>query len=185
MISDTAPVMVRNTHDGPTVFKHHDSTVLEWAGVGDAQGGDVLPVPASYLHDPQFRKHVTLGIFVIDEGEGVEAETAEVHRSAWNTRMEQQKNASAAQMEFEQDNDLVILECIALPREGSRKKCGAPVSTRHKERLTTAPLCAEHKNLSAQYVAEETGRMNGSEPEVIWKKVSLAPRQSSRQTKGE
>lgn len=184
----SAPILVRNMHAGPTVFTYGKNAedFVEWAGAGDQMGNDIQPVPAHLLNLVQFRRSLTRGIFQVVEDQDVMLETESLHRSEWENRQERQHNAAMEAMDEVQDNDLLMLACIAPARKGSAQQCQAPVTVRSKERDDAPPLCGEHRHMSTQFALEYTGRMNGNEPEKAWRKVTLAARtRQAAKDKGE
>lgn len=190
MLTTTSePIMVRNLHAGPTVFTYGKNAedFVEWAGRGDQMGNDIQPVPANLLNLVQFRRSLTRGIFEVVDQPDLVLQTENLHRSEWENRQELAHNAAVEALDEVQDNDLLMLTCIAPAQKGSPKQCEQPVSVRAKEQDDAPPLCNEHRHLSTQYALEYTGRMNGSEPEKAWKKVTLAARtrQAAAKTKGE
>jgi hypothetical protein len=62
----TAPAMVRNTAAGPTVFSEGPNATVEWAGANDPMGGDLQPVPESFLNNVQFHRMAARGILVVE-----------------------------------------------------------------------------------------------------------------------
>lgn len=58
------PVAVRNNEKGPSVFSDPASNIaIEWAGLGDAEGGDIQLVPDSLMSDINFMRAINRGIF--------------------------------------------------------------------------------------------------------------------------
>jgi hypothetical protein len=149
-------------------------------------GNDIQAVPANLLNLVQFRRSLTRGIFEIVDEPDLVLQTNNLHRTEWENRQEQQQLAAAESMDEVQDNDLLMLTCIAPAQKNSIKQCETSVPVRAKEQDDAPPLCGEHKHLSTQFVLEYTGRMNGAEPEKAWKKVTLAARtRQAAQKKGE
>lgn len=188
MTTTSAPIFVRNMHAGPAVFTYGKNAedFVEWAGRGDQMGNDIQPVPADMLNLVQFRRALTRGVYQVVDDPGVMLETENLHRSEWENRLEQQHNAAVESLDEVQDNDLLMLSCIAPAQSGATKQCETQVPIRAKEVDDAPPLCNEHKHMSTQFVLKYTGRMNGSEPEKVWEKVTLAARtRQAKNTKGD
>lgn len=179
----SAPIMVRNTFGGPAVFTYGKAAedFVEWAGAGDQMGGDIQPVPAHLLNNVQFRRALTRGIFVVEDDADIAINTENAHRAEWEDRMQRQHDASVESLDEVQENDILMVKCIAPAKQGSYQLCGKEMPVRQKEQGDKAPLCTEHQHMASQFVPEHTGRMNGNEAEVIWKKVTVAPRRTAKQ----
>jgi hypothetical protein len=186
MITTTdAPLMVRNTHAGPAVFQYgkDQENFVEWAGAGDGNGGDVQAVPSALLNNPQFRKMLVLGVYVVEDDPTMAAEVENAHRTSWETRQAEQQNASAASIDIAPDNDFIVSKCIA--HVTPYKVCDADVSVRARDRFEEPPLCPEHKSHAKDYVPKGTGRLVGNQSEMVWEKVRVADRVRQQKSKGD
>lgn len=171
----TVPTMVRNTTAGPTVFAE-GSHFVEWAGAGDPMGGDLQPVPSSFLENVQFHRMTTRGIFVVESGEEIIDETLAKHRAEWESRIEQQRTASRDAIDQLPQNDSVIKKCIGPSGKGPSQLCGQDVPIKAAKVAETPPLCPLHAQLVGQFLAQEGERIVDGKPEVIWARI----RQTSR-----
>lgn len=173
-----APIMVRNTHTGPTVFSNNDVKV-EWAGYGDPFGGDVQPVPETLFNDPNFYRAMNSGLFEKITDEGVIEEQARLQREQYQTAQAAKKNAGKSLLDETPDQDILVLNCLGDNPKGGI--CGEGVNIRSKDRAEVPPLCPRHQRLRSQFIAEETGRVVQGKPEVAWQRVTMAPRERQQQ----
>lgn len=87
----TKTLFVRNTQPGPTVFDEPDHPGLRWAGAGDPNGEDVLPVSASILDSSQFQRCHFLGIFEIIEADSASRSRMDQHAKAWQRQTQRMR----------------------------------------------------------------------------------------------
>lgn len=179
-MTTAAPIMVRNTQPGPTVFTGGDQ-YIEWQGADDPSGLDVQPCPRDFLNHVQFRQAVVRGIFVVeDDNEEIEDILAR-HRDEWEIRQERQRNASKDALEFVADNDMLMLKCVApVGRETSGATCDVDVPVKARQADQKPPLCHEHRGLVSQFLSEETGVGKDGKPEVKWVRMRVARRQRAQ-----
>lgn len=175
-MTTAAPIMVRNTQPGPTVFTAGDQHV-EWQGEGDPAGMDIQQVPADFMNHVQFRQALVRGIFVVEDADEAIQDTIARHRDEWSIRQERQRNASKEALEFVQDNDMLMLSCIAPAGRGtSGATCNADVAVKSRQVGEKPPLCNDHRKLAAQFLPEETGTVVKGKPEIKWIRTRMATR---------
>lgn len=172
----TSPTMIRNTMPGPTVFTDDSKNSVEWAGAGDENGGDVQPVPESFIGNVSFQQALTRGIFAVEDADEEIEKILKAHRDQWQARIDRQRNASKEALETPQDEDVLMLECIG-PAGHSGEMCKEPVAVKSKLRNEKPPLCQKHSYLASQFISEQTDRMIGGKAEVVWRRASLAARE--------
>jgi hypothetical protein len=165
--------MVRNTASGPTVFSDRGEEVT-WAGANDPMGGDLQPVPASFLDSVQFHRMTARGIFVVEEAEAAVATALEQHRRDWTQRLENQRAASTQVIDQVPQNDSVVKTCLGPSGKAPNQLCGADVPIKAKKLAETPPLCSMHSGLAMNFIATESERIIDGKPEVVWRKVSMA-----------
>jgi hypothetical protein len=171
-----APIMVRNTQPGPTVFTAPgNGTHVEWQGADDPQGLDVQACPAEFLHLVAFRNAMERGIFERVEDEGLIEEKLTQHRQDWDQMQERRRNAGTDAIELEVNNDLLVLNCIAPIAKGG-KLCDESLPMKAAEAREKPPLCKDHQRLAGKFMAEETGQLVDGKPEVRW----MLPRMDAR-----
>lgn len=169
-----APTLVRNTTRGPLVFRSEESkTSVEWQGADDPMGGDVQPVPASFLDDVQFHRMAARGILVIQKADEVGREKLDLHRQEWEQRQERQRTASADSLDTTVQDDAVVKTCIGPSGKGPDQLCGADVPIRASKLRETPPLCSMHGGLANQFLAQESDRLVQGKPEVVWRRVAV------------
>jgi len=175
-MTTAAPIMIRNTLPGPTVFTSKMlGQHVEWAGNGDPNGGDVQPCPPEFLNDVQFRSSVVRGIFEVEEaGDGVEEILAK-HRNEWDSRQTRQREMSEASIDQVADNDVLMLDCIG-PNGHSGSLCGEPVPVKSTQVSEKPPLCGKHKSLVKQFISEETGEVKNGKPVIRWMRTTMGQR---------
>lgn len=171
-----APVMVRNTEPGPTVFALDADNHVEWAGQGDPMGGDLQPVPPNYLDHPQFQRAVTRGIFVVEDAPEEVRDALDRHKRDWDQRQQQRRDASTAALDQAPQNDVLMLSCIAPSGKGPGQLCAQDVPVPQRSRNETPPLCPMHKSLASQFIAEEGEKIVEGKPEVKWVTTRLGER---------
>jgi hypothetical protein len=174
--------MYRNTQPGPTVFTDDVTKAhVEWKGADDPNSGDIQPVPDSFENNVQFHRAVRAGILERIDPEDADAilRTETDHREEWEARVAERQNAGRDVIEREQDNDVVVLDCIG-PKGKTGELCAEPVAVKSKARFDKPPLCAKHSPLAGQFIPEETGRMVGSHPEITWSRPQMERRQRSQ-----
>lgn len=170
----SAPVMIRNTQPGPTVYSGPTQHV-EWAGAGDPMGGDVQPVPPSFVDDVQFRRAVTRGIFRIEEAPDEIQAALAAHAREWSLRNEHARTASQESLEALPDKDVLSLACIG-PSPRGTGICEQAVPVKARARYERPPLCPQHEHLTGSFLPEETGRLIAGKPEIAWMRTSLGAR---------
>lgn len=169
--------LIRNNEAGPTVFEYDGGkSKVEWAGAGDPMGGDLMPVPTSYLEDVQFLSCLQRGIFSVEEAPEAIREAIELHRQEWVGRQERAKSASQASLDEAPQNDMLMLSCIGPSGKNTSQPCGAQVSVKQRARNETPPLCSMHKSLAGQYIAEEGEKIVDGKPEIRWIRAGLGNR---------
>jgi hypothetical protein len=169
----TAPAMVRNTAAGPTVFSEGPNATVEWAGANDPMGGDLQPVPESFLNNVQFHRMAARGILVVETAdEAIQAALAQ-HKAEWDTRQARQRDASRSALDEAPNNDSVIKTCLGPSGRDPRQLCGADVPIRQAKLAETVPLCPMHSGLAGQFIAEESDRIVNGKPEIVWLKTNL------------
>lgn len=175
-----APTMIRNNEPGPTVFTDEATKAhVEWQGAGDPNGLDIQAVPPNFLDNVQFRKAMITGILEKVSEKDLIASAENSHREEWEARQDKARNASSAVIDRPQDEDIVVLSCIG-PKGKTGDLCGEQVSIKSKARFEKPPLCPKHAALKNQYIPEETGAMNGSQPEIRWSRPLMGLRERSQ-----
>lgn len=167
------PTMVRNTAAGPTVFSDRGEAV-EWAGANDPMGGDLQPVPDSFLDSVQFHRMTARGILVVEQAEEAVAAALAAHRQDWEQRLANQRNASAAAIDEAPRNDSVVKTCIGPSGRGPDQLCGVDVPIKAAKLAEQPPLCSAHSGMAAQFIAQESDRFVDGKPEVVWLKAGMA-----------
>jgi hypothetical protein len=168
--------MVRNTRPGPTVFTH-GSEHIEWDGAGDAAGGDVQPVPRSFLDSVQFRRVSTRGILVIEDSPDVIDTTFAAHKAAWDQRLDAQRHAGEESIDEAPNNDSVVRTCLGPSGRGPNQACGADVPIKAAKLAEVPPLCTFHEHMAAQFVSSEGERIVEGKPEIVWTRVQIDGRE--------
>lgn len=166
--------MVRNQQPGPTVFGD-DSTGLKpvvWQGTGDPNGGDVKPVPDPLFESVQFQSALAYGIFSVVEDPAEQRRIQESKRQQFQEAEQQRQNISTAVLDTPEDNDILMKECIG-PSGNSGKLCGETVQIRANKVNDAPPLCQKHGYLKSQFVPQETDRIVGGKPEVVWVRMTV------------
>jgi hypothetical protein len=172
-----APITVRNTQPGPTVFTAPGNGAhVEWQGAGDPQGLDIQSCPAEFLQIVAFRNAMEKGIFEQVDDEAQIEEALTLHRQEWEQQQERRRNAGTDSIEVEANKDMHVFECIGLVGKGGQS-CGAPLSLKPEELQNTPPLCSEHKKFARKYIAEETGKIINGKPEVRWTLPTMGARE--------
>jgi hypothetical protein len=167
------PMMVRNSHFGPTVFTWGTGSdqFVEWKGSGDDDGGDIQIVPSDLLNNVRFRQAIDRGILVVEESNEEIDRARSAHRSEWEDRVAQQQAASQEVIDQPADEDMLMMSCIAPAGKGTHKLCGENFPVKSRARNEKPPLCSQHQSLARSYVAEETGKRVDGHAEVTWKRV--------------
>jgi hypothetical protein len=152
--------MVRNRMAGPTVFVDNNLDVqIEWGGFGDPAGNDIQPVPESVLTHPQFMRSQRRGIFE-EVSEEEAAKALDLQTGQWQERMERDANAGQEVLMVEQQNDIVLVQCIG-PHVAGRGQCPEQVQQKVRDRYEEPPLCRNHRGLKDQFVSmpDPSGRV--------------------------
>lgn len=168
-----APTMVRNTAAGPTVFADAQQHV-EWQGSGDPMGGDLQPVPPSFLDNVQFHRMTARGILVVETADEAIAAALASHKQDWETRLERQRTASIDAIDQAPQNDSVVKGCIGPSGKSPEMLCGVEVPIKAAKLADTPPLCSMHTGLAGQFIAQEGEKIVEGKPEVVWVKARLA-----------
>lgn len=177
-----APIMIRNTMPGPTVFTDDlTHTKVEWWGYGDPNSRDIQPVPPALLDNVQFRRAMTAGILeqIAEDDAELTSQIELDHRQEWEARQQKAQSASAATIERPQDEDVLVLSCLG-PKGKTGELCAEPVAVKSKVRNEKPPLCPKHAPLAGQFISQETGRMVGGQAEVQWSRSIMGARERSQ-----
>lgn len=173
-----APVLVRNTKPGPTVF--HDPTTgseVTWQGANDPMGDDVQVIPPTFLASSDFLRSLSRGIFVIESAPEDILAQLDAHLSSpglarqaasWKAKQANEQTSALEHIDHTANNDIVAVKCIGPSTRGDGQ-CGAEIPVRDNARNEKAPLCAQHAQLASQFVPTEDGG---------WTRAALAPRQT-------
>jgi hypothetical protein len=168
-----APTMVRNTAAGPTVFADAQQHV-EWSGAGDPMGGDLQPVPPSFLDNVQFHRMTARGILVVETADEAIAAALASHKADWENRLERQRTASIEAIDQAPQNDSVVKTCLGPSGKDPSGACGAAVPIKAAKLAEMPPLCPMHTGMASQFIATEGEKIVEGKPEVIWVKARLA-----------
>lgn len=167
------PTMVRNTAAGPTVFSDNNQRV-EWAGANDPAGGDLRPVPESFLDSVQFQEMSARGILVVESADEAIQTALAAHRSEWDQRIERQRQSSIDALDEAPQNDSVVKTCLGPSGKGVDVLCGVDVPIKASKLAEIPPLCNAHSGMSNQFIASEGERIVQGKPEIVWMKIHKA-----------
>ena len=177
-----APVLMRNTQAGPTVFRDDTSeTDVTWLGAGDPMGRDVQAVPVKYLENVNFIRILSAGILEIEEASedirealrGQLQSPAMRHQAKlWSQQHGEAAQASVDRIERTSNNDYVTVPCIGPGSRGSGE-CGEPVAVRETAKDERPALCPSHVVLEPQYVMSESDRIVDGKAVKLWTKAGI------------
>lgn len=173
-----APVLVRNTEDGPTVFSDLvTKEVIEWKGKDDPSGGDIQRVPAKFVtENVNFLNAITRGLFeVVEADQEVLDALAASQKADRERRRDVSTHAVEGLVEEGAANDTVGLGCIGPKRDGSL--CGKLVPIKEKAQKEHPPLCPEHAGLVMQYslVSDPKGTIGEEGEKFKWVRMTIDP----------
>ena len=181
------PVLVRNTTQGPNVF--HDSqsgSEVTWQGAGDVMGGDVQPVPVSFLESHDFLKALNKGSLIIEGGpDEVLEEISEYLKdpglraqAAANAQaLAAQRSATLEHIENKANNDIVSVKCLG-PSARGNGECGVEIPVRDIAQGEKPPLCNAHASLASQFIPVEGEKMVNGKPVTNWVRAGITDRQT-------
>lgn len=173
------PVLVRNNEPGPTVLTVDKDNAFEWKGKGDPNGEDLQHLPDSVAENVNFMKAVNRGIFTIEEASEDTKALLEKQGSSFRERMEAQRQASAASLDQEANNDLVQVDCIG-PSARGIGQCGAPAMVKDKKRDEKPPLCSAHEGLAHEFVVTDTDTLDDDgKTKKTWQRMTVGPREQA------
>lgn len=174
----TAPVMVRNTMDGPTVLSSDPkgSEFVEWQGAGDANGGDIQIVPETITNSVAFHRAVQRGILVIENPEDNPelGEAIEKQNKAWHDRQRMQQQRAEASIEHTRNLDSIVLPCVGPGTRGGR--CGVDVPVKEQTKNDRPPLCSQHIGLAHEYVPQQ-GEIVDGKATMAWLRTTMGRRE--------
>lgn len=91
MPASTKVIFVRNTQPGPAVYDTKDYPSLKWAGAGDANGDDVLPLSSTILDEHGFQRALHLGVFEVIEADGAVKAKMDAHARSWQRQTQRMR----------------------------------------------------------------------------------------------
>lgn len=173
----SAPVLIRNTKLGPTVFSDGKGVEITWGGADDPMGEDVQAVDAELLKNTEFLRSLSRGTFVLESAPPEVVGALEGHLNSpalrrqadnWAAKQAAEKSTVIESVDHQSKNDIVTVACIG-PDARGEGECGDPIAVRENTKGDKAPLCAQHAQLAPQYVPTEDGG---------WARVGLSARQT-------
>lgn len=171
------PVLVRNTEAGPTVFTDaHTNTQVEWQGANDPSGEDVQQVPDALIDNVNFLRAVNRGILVVEEASPAVMEALQRQTTSWQARRREAKEASAATIDEQANNDLVTMPCIGPSTRGTGE-CGESVPVRESKKFDKPALCSRHAALAPQYVFSESEALVDGQTTKQWTRTLMTARE--------
>jgi len=173
----SAPVLIRNTKLGPTVFSDAKSGAeITWGGANDPMGEDVQAVDADLLKNTEFLRSLSRGTFVLEAAPDDVVAALEGHLNSpallrqaanWQVKQELEKTTAIESVDHKANNDIVTVSCLGPGARGDGE-CGEQIAVRENAKDDKAPLCAKHAQLAPQYVLTEASG---------WVRAGLASRQ--------
>lgn len=179
-------VALRNMKNGVTVLTPNFSdprNFLEFQAAGDPGGGDIQYVSEELVNSPACVKAIQHGILEL-EGDALSPEVKQAFEQQMRVARERQRRAEEqidASIEHRENRDIVGETCVGPgSREGAR--CGDVIAVRDRALMDTAPLCARHAHLAAEYTRTENNSYNEdgtSKKGYTWFRTRIEPRERS------
>lgn len=173
-------VVARNMLDNITVIGSETNArqFVQWAAKGDPSGDDVQFVPAELANTAGFRKALARKILVLDEDEtdATVKEALDKQLAAFEKRQAGINKAAEEAIERTDSRDTVTKFCVG-PNSRDNGVCEQPVAVLEKTQNASAPLCAQHEHLRADYVPQEL--VDNGSSSVQWVRVSIEARKKS------
>jgi hypothetical protein len=94
----TSTMFVRNNQPGPTVLDEEGFEFLQWEGLGNPMGADVLPVPSTLVDNHNFQRARMLGIFEVIEAEEEIQALLDKTKAAWQRQQAGRVGVSLASL---------------------------------------------------------------------------------------
>jgi hypothetical protein len=173
---DDVALTVKNSLDTITVFTMTIggvTEVCEFAASGDANGGDIMEVPGTYLRNANFRKALQNDILVIADADdpGV-LDAVEAQKAAFRAQR-QAKEETDRFIQAQQPRAFSGVQCLA--QEG-RSQCPEYAIYSANASRERPPLCQKHAHLASQFTPEELGTFTDGKPDIHWTRVTILGR---------
>jgi hypothetical protein len=174
------PTAVQNKEKGPSVFSDPVNNVaIEWAGIGDPNGGDIQYVPDSLMQDINFIRAINRGIFEKVEMSADVQARMDQQGAAYRERRDEAENNLESVMDRTSEQTIVIgsvdekgqVQVATQERDPDNIPVNVPLQpdVYGPEEQENAPLPA-----GSVVQMDEQGQVLQEEPEL---KVSMGPRE--------
>lgn len=168
------PLLVQNEMAGATVINLRDMDPLILGPKDSPLGDDVQRTPDAAAEDINFMKALDGGVISIVSAPAEVTAKLDKQQVSFRQQKEEREARVAQSIDRQQDNDMVMVECIG-PNPSGRGQCGQGVPIRSRQRDKKPPLCSTHDGLRNQFVLTENVNApldnDGKTPQV-WKRVT-------------